>query len=168
MLKNITNGKVYIGQTVLESYGPRRNRHFRDLRTQSHGNSHLQNAWDNSQHFVFGVIEKCDSIKELNEREVYWITHYQSLDKRKGYNKRSGGDNEFMTDDTIELMRKVKAENRGLRVSQYTKDGELVATYPSIREAARQTGAHEFSIRRVLNPDRPKCKTAGGYVWKLI
>lgn len=49
-------------------------------------------------------------------------------------------------------------------VSQYTKDGEFIATYPSAHEAARQTGVWQQNISNCFNG---KLKTAGGFVWRL-
>lgn len=54
--------------------------------------------------------------------------------------------------------------NKSKPVECYTKNGELVSTFPSIREAERQTGVFNQSILYCLNGI---CKTAGGYVWKL-
>lgn len=48
-------------------------------------------------------------------------------------------------------------------VSQYTLNGEFVASYPSIREAERITGIDNTMISRVC---RGKSKFAKGYVWK--
>lgn len=49
-------------------------------------------------------------------------------------------------------------------VKQYTKTGELVATYPSINEAHRVTNISPTAISRCCRK-YPKFKTAGGYVW---
>lgn len=50
-------------------------------------------------------------------------------------------------------------------VSQYTRDGEYVASYKSISEASRKTGVDISGISRVARGKR-YCHTAGGYVWK--
>lgn len=49
-------------------------------------------------------------------------------------------------------------------VSQFTKSGEFVATYPSTSEAGRQTGVNQSHISDCCNGKR---KSAGGYVWRL-
>lgn len=48
-------------------------------------------------------------------------------------------------------------------VACYAKNGFFVRTYPSIREAERQTGIFNQSIVQCCQGKR---KTAGGYVWK--
>ncbi len=49
-------------------------------------------------------------------------------------------------------------------VNQYTKDGEYVATYQTIREASQSTGIGETSIGNSL---RGWSKSAGGFTWQF-
>lgn len=53
---------------------------------------------------------------------------------------------------------------RGKSVSQYTKDGEYIATYISAREAERVTGCSFKNISAVCNGKKHTCL---GYVWKF-
>lgn len=48
-------------------------------------------------------------------------------------------------------------------VQQYTLDGILVETYPSIALASLITGIHHSTIGKCLTGTR---KTAGGFCWK--
>ena len=50
-------------------------------------------------------------------------------------------------------------------VSQYTKDGVFVRSFPAIMEAHRQTGISFSNIASVCRGTR---KFAGGYIWKFI
>lgn len=50
-------------------------------------------------------------------------------------------------------------------VMQYTKDGKLVNTYPSIAEAGRQLGVCSRSIGQVANARKG---TAYGYQWRFV
>ncbi|QBX24934.1 HNH homing endonuclease [Streptococcus phage Javan220] len=58
-----------------------------------------------------------------------------------------------------------RAAHPGKQIAQYTIAGELVATYPKIKEAARCLGVNCISISCALNG---KNKTAYGYVWKFL
>ena len=49
-------------------------------------------------------------------------------------------------------------------VSQFTKEGEFIATYPSAHEAERQTGVNQGNISSCCHG---RYKSAGGYVWRL-
>lgn len=53
---------------------------------------------------------------------------------------------------------------KGRSIQQFTKEGELKATYKSAAEAAQVTGINQVSIYNVCNK---KQKTAGGYLWKF-
>ena len=51
----------------------------------------------------------------------------------------------------------------GISVGQYSRDGQLIATYVSILDAGRNTGVDHSSINKCVNGKR---KSAGGFVWK--
>jgi group I intron endonuclease len=55
MLKNLNNGKVYIGSS--RSLPERKYRHFYRLKNNTHHNPYLQNAFNKEQGIVFGVIK---------------------------------------------------------------------------------------------------------------
>lgn len=54
-------------------------------------------------------------------------------------------------------------EARSKPVEQYNIDGELVGTYPSVREAERKTG---IFFSGICNAIAGRQLTAGGYKWK--
>lgn len=51
------------------------------------------------------------------------------------------------------------------KISQYDKQGILIAAYPSLAEAERQTGISKSNISHCCL-GKYRHKTAGGYVWK--
>lgn len=91
-LTNIVNGKVYVGQTSI-SFKKRLLKHIYDARTESKRRKHyLQRAlakygFDN---FIVEILETCEK-KKLDEREIYWIAHFNSTDPELGYNCTYGG-----------------------------------------------------------------------------
>lgn len=90
-IENVVNGKVYIGQTRI-SFSKRRNSHLHALRSNSHRNNYLQNAWNKygEKNFKFELVKYCE-VDELNELEAQYISSYESLAHQKGYNIESGG-----------------------------------------------------------------------------
>ena len=58
------------------------------------------------------------------------------------------------------IKQTLKEKSRGKSVSQYTKEGELIRTYKSIREATKKTGINNIGICV-----RGNSKYAGGFVW---
>ena len=66
-IKNKVNGKVYIGQSI--RIEKRWIDHKKTLRSNSHRNIYLQNAWNKygEENFIHEIIEECD-ISELNDK----------------------------------------------------------------------------------------------------
>ena len=83
-ITNKINGKAYVGQSVnIETrwLKHRKDTHNHDLRNDIN-NYGLEN-------FIFEVLELCE-LEQLNERERYWIKHYNTYEQ--GYNLTLGGD----------------------------------------------------------------------------
>lgn len=87
-IKNKMDNKMYIGQS--NNIDKRMKYHLCRLNTNNHHNPHLQNAFNKygKNNFIFKVLEYCNE-KELNDKEIYYINHYNSQDK--GYNMCGGG-----------------------------------------------------------------------------
>ena len=91
---NLVNQKVYIGQSI-NSLEQRKAEHYKDAKRTDRPTVYFHNAllkydW---KYFKWEVIEEVDNINALNEREIYWISFYNSTNKNKGYNLKSGGKN---------------------------------------------------------------------------
>ena len=84
-ITNKINDKIYIGQTI-RSLEERVKEHKRKK------NCSLYKAFNKYgiENFDFEIIEKCNSIEEMNEKEIYWIKYYDCL-MPKGYNLCEGG-----------------------------------------------------------------------------
>lgn len=63
----------------------------------------------------------------------------------------------------LNTLKSRQSSNAPQRVQQIDKDGNIIATYPSMREAERQTGINNTRISAVC---RGESKQAGGYIWK--
>lgn len=106
-ITNIINNKVYIGQSnwLKKRIGCHKNK----LRKNIHENSHLQTSWNKygEENFIFEIIEICEE-SLLNEREMYWISFYNSSSKDSGYNKSLGGDGNRGYKHTEETKKKMR------------------------------------------------------------
>lgn len=130
-IENIVNNKKYIGQS--KHVHERWKKHVYELDCGKHYNDYLQKSWDKygKENFKFSVLEYCD-IENLDNREIYWISYYSTLDRNKGYNLKSGG--QFLKNIyTDELRRKISKsikesysnqELRNLRSNFMTKRWE--------------------------------------------
>lgn len=122
----LVDNKKYIGQT--KSTTTRWRQHKCDLKAGRHKNHFLQQAFNlyGIDNFKFSVLEECD-IREIgDEREVYWIGHYNSADKKCGYNIDYGGRATYVRSEetrlNMSLSRKGKPSGRkGMTHSEESK-----------------------------------------------
>ncbi len=72
VIRNKTNGKIYIGSS--KNIRRRMHEHRSELRRGIHDNDHLQKAWRKygEDAFEFEVLEQCE-VAMLIEREQYWL-----------------------------------------------------------------------------------------------
>jgi group I intron endonuclease len=88
-ITNLINGKVYIGQTT-RSLTKRWSEHVKDANRFDH---HFANAIRKygKTSFIKEVLEEVASVDLLDEREVHWISFFNSSNKDIGYNCTEGG-----------------------------------------------------------------------------
>lgn len=92
-IKNIVNGKMYVGQSG--DIHQRWVTHRSDLNCGRHHNSYLQNAWDKygEKSFEFYILQECQ-IDKLDELEEKWIRELRTNvneENANGYNLDCGG-----------------------------------------------------------------------------
>lgn len=95
-IENIINNKKYIGQSI--DINDRWRRHVNELEHNCHHNDYLQKSWNKNgkNNFDFYVLEYCD-VDSLDDKERYYISLYNTMDRNLGYNLISGGqDNHCM------------------------------------------------------------------------
>ena len=78
---NLVTGKIYIGQDKYNSPVYLGSGKILHLAFQKYG----------IENFNKETLEECESVQELNEREKYWISFYDSTDRKIGYNIALGG-----------------------------------------------------------------------------
>jgi group I intron endonuclease len=74
--------------------------------------------------FLKEIIEECNNVDELNLQECYWIKHYNSTNKKIGYNIAEGGNggNTRIGYSDNELSNYLKKISEGLKESQQYKN----------------------------------------------
>ena len=91
-ITNTKNSKVYIGKsTNIERRWKEHIRHSKDECTKEKSPIHKAINKYGADSFVFQVLEECEE-ELLNDREMFYITLYDSVNKKNGYNITSGGD----------------------------------------------------------------------------
>jgi hypothetical protein len=72
------------------------------------------------ENFKIEIIENCNSIEEMNEKESFWIDYYDSCNRENGYNLHSGGDNHIPNEATRKKMSEAR-KGRKLTKEQIEK-----------------------------------------------
>ena len=139
---NKINGKIYIGQSV--NIDRRITEHF----CRHDGTPfHLALEKYGKENFIIEILEECKP-EELNEKEKYYISLYNSENKQIGYNRTCGG------------------EGRAKKsVKQYNSKGCLIKEYISITVASLETGIPSSNIQACCGL-KPSRKSAGGFQWR--
>lgn len=161
-MTNTVTGKIYIGQTI-NSLSVRRRGH------KSDGNGKYKDkeiyvdarlaGWDN---IVFETIEWVDDPNKLDEREAYWIKHFDTTNPTVGYNIYEGGQGENYSGS--KAVRCLTNGKEYVSVTQAAKDTGLSLTkiaaccrgtrystgkmrFEYINEKAKSSAEPRFSVR---------------------
>ena len=187
------NGKSYIGKTSkpLQIRWGLNGNNYRENQPLIH-NAIKKYGWDNIDHIILEenlTAEEAD----IKEQEYIEKFHSYYLDELgPGYNMTRGGEggsrldinkieqlykqgkNTYKIADELKINRSSAAnilkklgydlsKNNYKMVSQFTLDGEYIASYESAREAERITGVDYKLISGVL---RGITKSSNGYQWR--
>lgn len=115
---NQVNGKVYIGQTT-KSIEKRFQGHVARANGGYKGKLYPAMRKYGIDNFKIELVETCISIEQLNEREIYWINYYNSIDD--GYNIALGGETNPMFSPTVKQIHKNKMSS--LETRQHISNG---------------------------------------------
>jgi group I intron endonuclease len=181
------NGKVYVGITSIKTWERWSGGHGYSGQPLMH-RAIMKYGWKNIRHIVLADGMTREEA-ETAERET--IKKFRSNNRRFGYNIANGGSAAGKhTEETKAKMSAAKSgENNpfyGRQLSQDHKQKirdtrkergiepvnkqrvrclETGIIYESTAQATRETGIHNYAIRRVCYGER---KTAGGYHWEYI
>jgi len=175
---NTINDKVYVGKS--KNLYRRKYQHFVQLKSGKHPNEYLQSSVNKYgvENFYYNVIEFCNE-DVLGEREYYWIDHYDSNNRDKGYNIDIINEDGTTTRDwsSSQKMRKTIKKNGGWvslmgadnptakKVYQYSLDGEYIGEFGACHEAARVLGNPE-SFTTISKVARKESGQSLGYQWR--
>lgn len=120
-IENRLNGKKYIGQAY--NVERRLYEHEYHLKRGTDKSTALQNAinkygFDN---FEFYILEACEP-GQMNDREIYYISKYNTNDRHHGYNVSAGGGQGLVGYKwPAEFGRKISAAKKGWVMSEEQK-----------------------------------------------
>lgn len=190
MATNLVNGKRYIGQTW-QTLANRKSKHISDsLSGREKCYFNLAIVKHGKQNFIWKEIDRVFTAKASDALEIHYIKYYKTRDRNIGYNLARGGrvnrgfkktaeQNKAASERMKRLYAegkiiapskgKIYSEEQKIKMIGYnplskevrcTETGQI---YPSIREAARQTGTNRSSLRHVIIGNQ---LTAGDLHWE--
>jgi group I intron endonuclease len=110
-------GRVYIGQTTYALKIRKGQHKYRAKKQDRRGVFQialLEHGFDN---FIWEQIDHADTVEELDRKEKEWITFYDSMNPKKGYNGTDGGMGGHLS---AEARRKIGRAHEGKFVSEET------------------------------------------------
>lgn len=178
ILNKITN-EFYIGSVSCKTTFRRRwQKHMIDLLQNKHCNNHLQNSFNKygKEQFTFLILEIIENDIFILEREQYYIDNTNCL--KIGYNKYPFAisinkdylaSKEARSKISHKLIGRKRpkwlCEKLGKIVQQYSREGILIAEYPSVMEASRVLNIHNSNIKNAIK-GRKNMKSYKGFIWK--
>lgn len=114
---NKINGKVYIGLTSQEFAERQRKHKLKSVNAQTvFAKAIRKYGWDS---FEWEIIDSANTIEELCEKEIYWISFFNSYvlsENSNGYNMTTGGEGSFgykHSEESRDKMKSVHADFSG-------------------------------------------------------
>ena len=175
-LENIVTKKNYIGMTG-DAPKKRWSKGYRGKMGEAIHSFPLDLCW--KKHIEFQTPNKeqaleleselmkwYDSVENGYNSSEYGSGHYKRSEelKRKLSEAHTGEKHHMFGKHFSEEHRKHLSEAKGINgILQFSKEGELIAEYPSEMEAERQTGCYQSHISSCCKGER---KSTGGYIWK--
>lgn len=162
-IENKVNGKIYVGQSI--DIDTRWYNHRNELNGNRHCNEHLQNAWNKygENSFEFIIIEEC-TLDNIDEREIYWIDYYNSMDPGYGYNMTAGGQGRHGYSWSEEYKEYLSSVRNPEAVLQLDLNGKIIERWRSGSYAARSTGFPSSGIMNCVRDDGDQYQ-CHGYIW---
>lgn len=119
----------YIGSTI--NLQRRIQKHREALRKKSHFSKYLQNIFNIESEkdiFIF-IIELCN-IQDIQEKECYWIKYFDAV--KNGLNASYDTQRNFVNESIKQIIKQKNSKP----VLMFTKEGELIKEFPSVKSAA--------------------------------
>nr|DAN33175.1 MAG TPA: intron associated endonuclease [Caudoviricetes sp.] len=98
----LLNNKLYIGQTT--NLNVRLKNYLSGIYTETHYFARALNKYLRKKGSYFYIMCICDTKEELNEKEKFYISKYDTTNRDKGYNLTEGGENPTVSEDTLRKM----------------------------------------------------------------
>ena len=152
---NIVNGKFYIGSSKL-SVERRMIIHKSLLKSNRHGNKHLQSAWNEcgEQNFKFELYEEMFDKELVLQREEILINQTRSYEKHIGYNKlRKTAENPMLNKKTHGMLGKKHTEKSKEKIKinhadfSGDKNGRAKLTWEQVEQIRKLYFEEKYTLK---------------------
>ncbi len=166
-ITDLTNNKIYVGGTT-SGLSTRFRLHVNKAETNPSTPLQKAIAEKGKDKFKIELLEMCESLEKLNEREIYWIAALSATNPEIGYNDNIGGGIVRMSEETkakIGDLHRGKISEKRKAILQYNLKGEFIKEYPSLTEAAADNDITREAILRVINKEATHPTMNNPYIW---
>lgn len=138
LVTNITNGKKYVGQTI-NTMAERKSDHLNKALNRN-SSTYFHNALRKEKDFfTWQEIDSASNLEELNSKEQFWISFYNSL-VPNGYNLQLGGNNKKQNEITKLKMKLHGKPSAFKKVYKYDFEKNLIKEYESTKSLSAEIG----------------------------
>ena len=138
LVTNITNGKKYVGQTINTMAERKRDHLNKAINRKS--SIYFHNALRKEKDFfTWQEIDTASNLEELNSKEQFWISFYNSL-APNGYNLQLGGDNKKQNEISKLKMKLHGKPSAFKKVYKYDFEKKLIKEYESTKSLRAEIG----------------------------
>ena len=117
LITNTVNGKMYVGQTI-HSIEKRFSEHLYAAEAQVSAAGKVPLAYAIRKYgrevFEIELLERCTD-SEMDNREIYWVSYYDTFRSENGYNATAGGSRGAKKDLDLELVESLYRELKSAR-----------------------------------------------------
>ena len=153
-ITNKINNKIYFGQTTRDI-----NKRISDYKKCVVNTKHIDQSMVilsamrkyEFTNFIFEVIDYAKNQDELNDKEIYYISKYDSTNKQIGYNTESGGNRASPSEDT-----RIKMSKAGLGRKQSPDSITKRTSIPGSPEALKRGRPKTDEQKKWLSENSPK------------
>lgn len=122
----------------------------------------IENGYNTSSYSGGTYKRSAETKRKISESQIgekaYWFGKHFTEETKKKISEAMTGKHH-----SEESKKRIRENNPSKPVIQFSKDGELIAEYPSEMEACRQTGCNHSNIYKCCIGKRKSC---GGFIWK--
>lgn len=154
---NLVNGKMYIGKTIHNDSSYLGSGLLIEKSIRKYG----------KDNFVKEIIEECENEQELNEREIYWISHFNACESELYYNIGTCGEgtDNFTYNPNRELIReKIRNSIKGTKQTIETIQKRVETNTGKKRTKEQRDTISQSQLNYYKkNPNRQKGSDNGNY-----